>query len=455
MDEDTLFPLAGRGTTAGPSGQLSDQRLLGSLRAFVAPIAANSGAVTEDPAALQMAREMSEAFADHPGLRGMTKSEVHGAMARRHKVDADLFESRFKLFVQLGLIKPFLEKKNQTRYHLAPSGMVGLLVFERLGATGGVDEMLGLLDRTRSLIESGAADRDAVVGHLRRCRQMLTVYGSTLARLIETAPITELVEEQRHHDPGKVEAQVHALNQLVTDRFKADHDLGEQAFQLVEANLSYRQQVFAAVDRVLDQGGASLDFTVLTPEQYLSAAVDGTTDQLAAVGSHLVIDPPIPWPHPGTVLEAIDEYAPRVRLRGRPPEPADRVEADPLGEIERRHSEARLRRRLSAELHLQGAAEVEMTDTLRALRWPAAAVELAHLLALAHDPGEPFALEMGQALLVDSQAPVTYFHPISLRRTGSPTAAVGGHVRGEPAPGTAERPADAVNDTPLVPRPEQ
>ena len=69
---------------------------------------------------------------------------------------------------------------------------------------------------------------------------------------------------------------MHALNRLVTDRFGRDHQLGELAFGLVEAELSYRQQVLAAVDRVLDQGGASLDFSVLTPEQYHILREEGT-----------------------------------------------------------------------------------------------------------------------------------------------------------------------------------
>jgi hypothetical protein len=416
MAEDGLFDVPGRAAASSGDGRVSDARLLQHLRSFVAPIAADAGAVVDDPRALEMARDLAEAFANHPGVSGMTRAEVQAAIARRRPIDIALFEARFDLFVRMGLIHPFLEKKHQPRYVLDPVGMTGLLVFERLGATGGVDEMIMLLDRTHWLVEQGRADRDLVVSHLRRCRQLLSVYGSTLARLIETAPIAELIAEQRHHDPRRVEEQVHALNRLVTDRFGRDHQLGELAFGLVEAELGYRQQVLAAIDRVLDQGGASLDFSVLTPEQYLSAALDADLAQLAAIGAHLVVDPPQPWLDPGSVLDAIDEYAPRRRVRARPPEPAGDPDADPLGVLEQRHAEGRRRRRLAVESHLQGAEQVELTATLRALGWPTAAEQLVDLLAIAHDPEQPFAVDLGQMLLIDPEGPVTYWHPVTLRR---------------------------------------
>ncbi|MCF6733697.1 hypothetical protein [Blastococcus sp. KM273129] len=420
MVEDGLFDVPRPAAARAGDGRISDARLLRHLRSFVAPIAADAGAVVEDPRALEMARDLAEAFADHPGVSGMTKAQVQAAIARRRPVDAALFDARFDLFVRMGLIRPFLEKKHQPRYVLDPAGMAGLLVFERLGATGGVDEMIMLLDRTRWLIEHGHADRELVVSHLRRCRQLLSVYGATLARLIQSAPIGELIAEQRHHDPRRVEEQVHALNRLVTDRFGRDHQLGELAFGLVEAELGYRQQVLAAVDRVLDQGGASLDFSVLTPEQYLSAALEADVGQLAGVGAHLVVDPPQPWLDPGSVVDALDEYAPRRRIRVRPPEPAGDPDPDPLAALERRHADDQRRRRLAVEEHLQGGEQVELTARLRALGWPAAAEQLMDLLAVAHDPGQPFAVELGQLLLIDADGPVTYWHPVFLRRSDPP-----------------------------------
>jgi hypothetical protein len=236
---------------------------------------------------------------------------------------------------------------------------------------------------------------------------------------VESASIRDLIDEQRHHDPGRVEQQVHALNRLVTDRFQRDHELSDLAFQLVEAELGYRHQVLAAVERVLDQGGASLDFSVLTPEQYLTAAVDAYAEELAQVGSHLVVDPLMPWLDPGAVLEAIEEYRPRRRVRTRPPAPADSGEPDPIGTLQRRREHERRKRALAAESQLQGQEAVDLTGFLRGMEWPAAAQHLVGLLAISADAAQPFSVDLGQALLVDPETPVTYLHPVTLRRAAS------------------------------------
>jgi hypothetical protein len=417
FDEQTLLPPPLPAATPDQATPVSDTRLLENIRSFVAPIAHDASAVTDDPRALRVARDLSEVFADHAGLSGMTKAEVERAMARRGHADHALFDSRFDLFVRMGLIKPFLEKKNQSRYVLDPSGMVGLLVFERLGTRGGVEEMLLLLDRTRWLIETGEADRATLAKHLRRCRQLLSVYAASLSRLIMTASIGELMEEHRNHDPSKVERDVHVLNRLVTDRFGRDFELGELAFQLVKAELAYRHQVLSAVDRVLDQGGASLDFSVLTPEQYLSAALGGSLEELATAAERLVVDPPGAWLDPGSVVDALDEFRPRRRVLSRPPEPTGDTDADPIATMQKLHERIGRQRRLAIESHLGGADSVDLTDALREMGWPAAAVELVELLGTSADPTQPFSVRLGQNVLVDTESPVTYMHPVVLHRT--------------------------------------
>ncbi|MEU4253496.1 hypothetical protein AB0F15_39500 [Amycolatopsis sp. NPDC026612] len=396
-----------------------DSALLDRLRSFIAPVANDTSAVTKDPRALRMARDLSEVFADHAGLSGLTKAEVERSLMRYGHHDRRLFEARFELFVRMGLITPFLEKKHQQRYVLDPSGLAGLLVFERLGARGGVDEMLLLLDRARWMIEHGEVNRISLKTYLKRCRQLLSVYAAKLARLVQAASITELIEEHRNHDPAQVEKDVHRLNKLVTERFPADHELGDLAFRLVEAELVYRQQVFAAVSRVLDQGGVTLDFSVLSAEQYLTAALDGTPDALAAVGTCLVVDPPQPWVDPGSLQEAIEEYRPRVRVAIRPPVPVGGVEEDPIGAMRARAERSSRRRALDTEAHLQGHQEIELTSALRALGWPKAGEHLMELLAVAADPDQPFAVELGRMLIIDLEASVTYMHPVLLKRVNS------------------------------------
>jgi hypothetical protein len=133
-----------------------------------------------------------------------------------------------------------------------------------------------------------------------------------------------------------------------------------------------------------------------------------------------VIDPPMPWLDPGAVLEAIEEYRPRRRVRTRPPAPADSGEADPIGTLQRRREHERRKRVLAAESQLQGQETVDLTGFLRGMEWPAAAQHLAGLLAISADPAQPFSVELGQALLVDPETPVTYLHPVTLRRTALP-----------------------------------
>lgn len=415
FDEQPLFP----SPSPEPSDHalpVSDLQLLDNLRSFVAPIARDMAAVTDDPRALELARDLSEVFADHAGLTGMTKAEVERAVVGRGKVDRALFDSRFDLFARMGLIKPFLEKKSQSRYVLDPSGAVGLLVFERLGTRGGVEEMLLLLDRTRWLIESGDVDRVTVAKQLKRCRQLLSVYCASLSRLIETASISELMDEHRNHDPRKVQHDVHVLNRLVTDRFDRDYELEELAFQLVKAELAYRRQVLNAVERVLAQGGASLDFSVLTPEQYLSAALESSLEELSEVAAGLVVDPPGAWLDPGSVVDSLDEFRPRNRLPSRPPEPTEGTETDPIATMQQQHERLARQRRLRIESHLQDADSIDVTEALRAMGWPAAAVELVELLGASADPTQPFTLTLDEKALIDAESQVTYLHPVVLHR---------------------------------------
>ena len=172
----------------------------------------------------------------------------------------------------------------------------------------------------------------------------------------------------------------------------------------------------AAVERVLDEGGNSLDFNVLSPEEYLTAAIDAPLDALPEVGRQIVVDPPMPWTDPGALLEAIDSYAPRRRMRQRPPEPPDADEPDPIAVLRHQHAADLKRRRLAAENSLQGADEVELTSQFSLAGWPGAARILADLLVLHSSRGQPFAPDVGEMPLIDPEAAVTYLHPVRLRR---------------------------------------
>ena len=416
------------GTRLGQVGALngrrnvSDEQLLSNLRAFIAPVAANAGAVTSDAEVLRLARDVSAVFADDSQPGGLTKAEVYAGVTVRRGIQCDqgLFEARFTLFEALNLVQPYLAKKHQDRYVLNPAGLAGLLVVDRLGVHGGVDELMLLLDRARWVLERGTVDRAAVIEHLQSCRRLLSVYAANLERLVETAPLHELMAEQRQHEHHDIEGQVHALNRLVTDRFLADPELDDKAMGLIEAEQRYRRHLMAAVERVLDEGGNSLDFNVLSPEEYLTAAINAPLDALSEVGRHVVVDPPMPWTDAGALLEAIDSYAPRRRIRQRPPEPPDADEPDPIALLRRQNDAELKRRRLAAENSLQGADEVELTSQLSLAGWPGAARILADLLVLHSSREQPFALDVGEMLLIDPEAAVTYLHPVRLRRLDQP-----------------------------------
>ena len=105
------------------------------------------------------------------------------------------------------------------------------------------------------------------------------------------------------------------LNKLVTDRFSGDWALEEAGSALIEAEQFYRLQVMAAADRVLEQGGGSLNFDVLTVKEYDHAAVKGDVELLSQVGTALVADVPAVWIEPAQLLETVEGFAPRSRAR--------------------------------------------------------------------------------------------------------------------------------------------
>jgi hypothetical protein len=431
---DEMTPALGQGGMAAASSSpkrrrrpkatatsAPDSHVLESLRAFVAPVAGDAGAVAEDPRVIALARALMTAFAAREYAGVLTKAEVL-EQVRRNEPDLDerLFESRFALFIELGLLHPYLNKKHQTRFSLNPAGLVGLLVLERLGARGGIDELLHLLGRTRVLLEDGQATGAEVRRAMATSCQLLHVFSGDLRRLIDTAPLHELIGEHTQQDPQHVTDAASALNKVVTARFAGDGDMSALAYDLLRSALEYRELVTRAVERVLDQGGGSLDFSVLSPEQYLAAAIDEDLDALSAVATGLVVDPPTPWIHPGEVIDILDELTPRRRSRQRPPAPTVHPEADPLGRMAESAARERRQLRTRAESRLQGANSIDVTSFLRDAGWPSAAQVLTEFLTLAHDPDEPFAIELAEGILIDPDAQVTYLHPTRLMRTDVP-----------------------------------
>lgn len=234
--------------------------LLRRLDAVVAPVARDAGALVDDEEFIDMARAVCAAMAeaDSGGLaRSQLVARVHGPWSQ------DALEARIDLFVRMGLLRPYLAKAHQQRYVLNPAGMVGLLIIDRIAERGGVDELYVLFDQTRALLDSGAAGRAEVAEHLVSTRSMLSVYAGELARLVDTAPLGELIAERRNHDHSRLLGEIGRLNDVVTENHP---DLDTEAYRLVTEAQRYVDACYSLIERILDEGGERRDFSVFAPD---------------------------------------------------------------------------------------------------------------------------------------------------------------------------------------------
>lgn len=397
---------------------------LANWRAFMAPVAEDAGAVTGHPEVARVAMAILNVFAEHAGPHGLTRAQILEALADTPQGwSQDLVDRRLTVLIRLGFLEPYLLKAHQDRYVVRPAGLAGALAAERLAEHGGVDELILLLDRARAEFDRSNPDPDAALDNLVSCRNALRVFALDLQRQVATGTPAELMESQRQHDHQGFTHQVAELNKLVTDRFSGSWPLEEAASALIEAEQFYRRQVMAAADKVLEQGGGSLNFDVLTVTEYTDAAFKGDLALLSQVGTALVADMPPVWIEPAELLEVVESFAPRSRVRLRPPVPETEEEDDALHWAEETHERMHEQRRLLADELLAGADEVDLTQALYAAGWPAAAAIITDVLALGDDPDEPYAVAVEDTLLADPAVPVTYLHPLRLRRMeadGSP-----------------------------------
>jgi hypothetical protein len=404
MDQDQL--------TLGFTGRHRSP-LMRRLAAMAAPIASDAGAVIDDEELLAVARVVCDAFSHDDAAGGLTKAEI---VARVDSVcPPETLEARLGVFVRMELLRPILDKKHQQRYVLAPAGLVGVLIVDRFSARGGVEELLGLLDRTARALESHEADAPAISAALESCRAMFAVFANELSRLVATAPLSELMDERRFHDDSGFLTRVGDLQRMVTDQFPA---LDPAAYKLLLEAQRYVGAVEDLLGRVLDEGGEARNFSLLDPEEYLDAARTATVQHLADVAADIAFDPALPWVDAGAVIEAVEKYRPRRNIRTRPPEPpaAARGE-DPVEQLQARTDLTVRRRVMQAESLLGGAGRKQLTDSLRGFGWPGAAQTLAELLALDGMPEQPYRVEFGDALYVDPDGALTYTSPVTLHAT--------------------------------------
>jgi exonuclease VII small subunit len=409
----------------GDEADLEAAVRLANWRAFMAPVAEDAGAVARHPEVARLAVAILNVFAEHSGSQGLTRAEVlETLVGNAQGWSQDLVSRRLGVLTQLGFLEPYILKSHHDRYVVRPAGLAGALAAERLAEHGGVDELILLLDRARSVFDRSRPDPDAALDYLVSCRNALRVFALDLQRQVAIGTPAELMQSQRQHDHQGFTRQVADLNKLVTERFRGQWALEEAAAALIEAEQFYRQQLMAAADKVVEQAGDSLNFDVLTVAEYTDAAFKGDVALLSRVGGALVADMPAVWIETSSLFETVEGFAPRSRVRVRPPLPDDDSDGEGDGALRRAeeaYERARVRRRLLADELLAGAEEADLTAALYEAGWPLAAAIIADVLALGDDPAEPYTVTVQDGLLADPQASVTYLHSLRLRRTSSPS----------------------------------
>ena len=392
----------------------SPTRFHDTLKAFVAPVAKARDAVVSDPAALRVAQAVCAAFGDSGGSNGMTRSELFAACS--NAVSDAAFESRFDLFVAMGLLRRYAEKPHQQRYMINPASVTALLVYGRLEETNGVEEIMLLLDRAHRDLDTGTMTREALIEQITTVRRSLSILADHLLYLAEDRPWEELVAEQSQH--RSAEALLDKANSLVRAAGDAFPELLSSGTgrRLVDEALRYFNAVNAFYSRLLAQASASRDFSMLSPEQYLSAALKRSRGELAVPLARTVFDPASMLLSAERLLSAVDKYRPPPPRR-RPPRPPDSSsDRDPVTAAREREQTKRVVVEAEMELHLQGSDEADLTSRIRGAGWRGAARIVTNALLANADPDIPVAVDLSDALIVDDVGPVSHVTPMTLRR---------------------------------------
>jgi hypothetical protein len=381
------------------------------LSAFVAPVAADAGAISKDPTSLLVAEAVYAAFGDLASSEGLTRHELAAACA--DVVPPQVFDSRFELFVALGMLERSRDKRYDHKYVFNPASSAALLVFERLSEVGGIHEIVMLLDRIRDALRQGSADQDSVGRMLTKVRRELSINADHLRHLVRSGAFEQLIAERRHHQAGdQLLEDAREVVRLAAERFP---QLTRAGAMLITDALRYSASVNEFVARLFERAQATKDFSMLLPEQYRTAALTLPLTNLAEVFAQVVFDPASIVIPPEQMITTVREYQP-TSTPNRPPRPADLPPGpDPLELVRERAATARLRRWSAMQLLLQGGAKTELSGPLRA-SWPGTVNVIVNALIAVADPLIPVTVELSDELLVDPGGPVTYFTPITIRR---------------------------------------
>lgn len=391
---------------------------------FAAPFARDVGAVIEDLALVDLARAVVDVCCRPDAASGLALTEI----ADRVDCDAAAVESRLRVFVGLGMLRPLDDRKGAMRYVLDPRALAGVRVVDRISTQGGVSELLLLLDRTAAAIQSNTTTAEQVMSALEQARVFFRLFADTLSRLAR-APLAELYAEIRHHEQQRLLDNLDRLVRLVSATYPQLEPLGHDT--LAEAQ-RYDRYLGAAADRIVAEAGAARAFDVLTPEAWRTAAIHAPWDDLASVGARLVFDAPGTVVHAQDIVNTIEEWQPRGRGRELPPEPDVAPGPDLLEQRRQLHAARRERLERQAGSLLQNRPVADITGVLRGAPWPAAAAVLADLLEADRDPHVAVTVEIGDGLIADPHIEVAWCStPVNLTRAVMPEDTVASHTVAE------------------------
>jgi hypothetical protein len=384
-----------------------------NVRSLLAPVAARSDAVSDDPDTWAAAAAVIAAFGESSAAGGLTEPDLRAAC--QEVVPDSVFTSRFALFKELGMLLPVFDKRHEHRYVLNPVSAIGDAVVRRLAVNGGVAELSNLLLSTRRDLEAGRATREQVAEALQTGRQQFTINSDYLTRLVENSPLEELVAQRRHHNNPRIHEDLATLPRLVREQFP---DLAEAAAALLDAALQYVTACRTFMERLIEQGAHARDFSLLDPEEYLTAARTASEATLAEVFTTIVFDAPLLLCDPQTVASVLDGYQPSTRSNAEVPLAPDTLfdGSDPVGAALAEDAKDRKQLLLQVESLLGGASEQDLTDALRGVGWPATATTVAAVLASSRDADSPFTATLANGILVDPTGPVTHLTPITVSR---------------------------------------
>lgn len=276
-----------------------------------------------------------------------------------------------------------------------------------------------LLDRAHRDLGTGMMTRETLIEQITTVRRSLSILADHLLYLAEDRLWEELVAEQSQHRSAEaLLGKANSLVQAAGERFPELLSSGTGR-RLVDEALRYFNAVNAFYSRLLAQASASRDFSMLSPEQYVSAALTRSRGELAVPLARAVFDPASILLFAERLLSAVAKYRPAPPRR-RPPRPPDSASnGDPVTEAREREQTKRVVMEAEMELHLQGVDEVDLTSRIRAARWRGAARIVTNALLASADPGIPVAADLSDALIVAPDGPGAG-RPWLLPRAGLP-----------------------------------